>query len=94
MHLIDHNIVLLFGTTGSGKSTMANSIINGAESMYRDENGLIEIKEFTKMFFKIGHKVVSETKAPTFQNIDGMHDTHLVDGPGINDSNFRDEYAN
>jgi len=70
--LTDKNIALIFGTTGSGKSTLANSIINSPNSMYRDENGLIENKNSIEApyQFKIGHKVVSETKAPNFQLID------------------------
>ena len=36
---------MLFGTTGSGKSTLANAIINGSNSIYRNKDGLIEIKD-------------------------------------------------
>ena len=66
--LTDQNIALIFGTTGSGKSTLANSIIHGPNSMHRNQNGLIEnkIQVETLNQFKIGHKVVSETKAPNF----------------------------
>ena len=46
------------------------------------------------MLFKIGHQVVSQTKAPDFEPIKDKHNSNLVDGPGINDTNFRHEYAN
>jgi len=83
---------LIFGTTGSGKSTLANSLLNGPKSLERNKHGLIEIIDQLSVKFKIGHQVISETKAPNFHLIsDGVF---LVDGPGINDSNFKHEYAN
>jgi predicted GTPase len=91
--LVGKNIIYLFGQTGCGKSTLANALINGSSSMLRDANGLIENIDLLKALFKIGHSVKSQTKTPVSVNIDNS-DSHLVDSAGINDSNFRHEYAN
>jgi predicted GTPase len=88
---------MLFGTTGTGKSTLANSIIQGKDAIYRDKDGFYQVRQALQYaketVFKIGHEVKSETRAPKFfkHKEKGIY---LVDGPGINDSNLRNEYAN
>ena len=76
------NLIICFGTTGSGKSTMLNSLIYGADALeltnIKDEivlkNGtkresnrrVIELKDKTKGF-KIGHsRITSQTFIPQF----------------------------
>ena len=90
---------MLFGTTGTGKSTLANALIQGPGNItYFD--GLYDAKELRhngKVVFKIGHEVRSETKAPKFHPVyddQGEVNFFLVDGPGINDNNLNNEFAN
>jgi len=103
--LKDKSVLLLFGSTGSGKSTLANALIskNDKEINLEYKDGLYYVKEGEELkyngetIFNIGHEVKSETKAPKFHSLKKDADTqeiYLVDGPGINDSNFRNEYAN
>ena len=49
-----------------------------------------------ELVYKIGHEVKSETTAPKFYPMtpDKSGSIYLVDGPGINDSNLKKEYAN
>ena len=61
--------------------------------MYKVKQDIVN--EEGEKIFQIGHKVKSETKAPKFCPIfENDAEIFLVDGPGINDSNFRNEYAN
>jgi len=62
-------VVLLFGTTGTGKSTIANALITGPNNIELKDglyNVIDPVKHNGQMVFKIGHKVKSETKAPKF----------------------------
>ena len=89
--------LVLFGTTGSGKSTLANAFIQGSGQI-EQRNGLFNVKQDLQWndekIFEIGHKVKSQTKAPKFHPFAPDSEIYLVDGPGINDSNYRIEYAN
>ena len=67
--LENKHVVLLFGTTGSGKTTLANAILYGSEILKKNELGLIDVVDETQVKFKIGHKVVSETKTPKYAAI-------------------------
>ena len=53
-----------------------------------------ELEYNGEKIFQIGHKVKSETMAPKFHPFSPGSSIYLVDGPGINDSNLRSEYAN
>ena len=90
-------VLVLFGTTGSGKSTLANAFIQGYRQI-EQRNGLFNVKQDLQWkgekIFEIGHKVKSQTKAPKFHPFAPDSEIYLVDGPGINDSNYRIEYAN
>jgi len=87
-------VIYLFGQTGCGKSTFANAFVKGIAILIRNKNGLIENKDLENILFAIGHSVVSQTKTPKYEPVDKKSNSYLVDSPGINDSNFRDEYAN
>ena len=99
-HLKQKEVLLLFGCTGSGKSTLANALISKkdkdlnieySDGFYRVIKGK-ELKFKGEIIFNIGHQVKSETKAPKFHPFTTETDSqevYLVDGPGINDSNFR-----
>lgn len=80
---------MLVGPTGSGKSTIANAIMNG---VVFDEDActyrtLKPIVHGGVEMFKIGDKVVSCTQSPGFCPIVDDRDTYLVDCPGFGDSN-------
>ena len=97
--LAKKRVIVLFGTTGTGKSTLANAIIKGSDKIKVDEDGLYyvedDLKKNGEVIFKIGHQVKSETKAPKFCLIHSSDKPlYLVDGPGINDNNLRNDYAN
>ena len=69
---------------------------NGSSTIKRNQKGLIEATiELQDETFKEGHEVKSQTKAPKFMKSKiGDQEIIIADGPGINDSNFRHEYAN
>ena len=90
--------MILFGSTGTGKSTLANSLVNGPANI-QFSNGkyhaILPVKHNQEIIFNIGHEVKTETKSPRFCILDNMNaDIYLVDGPGINDNNLKHEYSN
>ena len=72
--LKDKEVLLLFGCTGAGKSTLANALITKKDEEINLEyiDGLYhviqdkELKYQGEIIFNIGHQVKSETKAPKF----------------------------
>ena len=74
------------GSTGCGKSTLMNALIQGAENIYLNENMNILAKHKLvykdQVVFKIGQGVISCTQLPGFYP---YQDIYFVDCPGLND---------
>ena len=88
----------IVGINGSGKSTIANAIYSGPDSILDNEsNGAydaghdIEIDGVT--MFKIGHKATSCTEIPGYVPFFGDQ-KYLIDAPGLSDTNVLKEYPN
>lgn len=99
--LVGKNILMLLGTTGTGKSTMANAFTVGPENIEQTEDGKYVAKntdhitnETQGNVFKIGHLAKSETTTPTFYQLDNAKSLYLVDAPGLYDNTIRKEYSN
>ena len=88
------------GSTGTGKSTLANALINGPSNIITTGGDTskfqakIDIEYNDEEIFQIGHSAVAETKTPKFFPLDSQKSMYLVDGPGINDTSIKNEYSN
>ena len=95
--LEDKNVIMLLGPTGSGKSTVANSLIKGPQHLQQDiDTKVISAepikKENGEQVFSIGHSSTSHTSIPGFYEIE--EDLFLVDCPGFGDSDRYNELPN
>ena len=83
------------GATGSGKSTLVNSLIQGVGQMGSDDDGNIRANQNLvyngKEQFVIGDGVESCTRNPGFFKYNNLY---IVDCPGLNDNDRFLEYPN
>ena len=90
------NVVLFMGTTGAGKSTLANAMISGIDVMEVTDEGYFKCTKDLmyggRHMFKIGDTSSSCTVMPGFYPFDSS--TYLVDCPGLGDSNPHLEFPN
>lgn len=91
------DVVLLVGQTGSGKSTIANSLISGSRFVhYDDEDGVYKAESDLMLegrhMFQIGHSTKSCTQIPGYYPLSDS--LYLVDAPGFGDSNIFLEFPN
>ena len=82
-HLHGKKLILLVGPTGSGKSTVANALAQGTESMKFDESK--NTYSVDESLFTIGQGLCSVTQVPGHCQL--TDDVYLVDCPGMFDSN-------
>ena len=99
--LENKNVLMLLGTTGTGKSTMSNAFVLGPDNIQQSDDGKYLAKnndhvsnEVQGKVFKIGHLAKSETTTPTYYKLDAANELYLVDGPGLYDTSLRKEYSN
>jgi hypothetical protein len=90
------DLILIMGATGSGKSTFANSLLSGVDSIewFEDYSGLKTtqpLKYNNRSVFEIGTEVTGCTQTPGFIPKGGAY---FVDCPGFDDSNPYNEYPN
>ena len=87
------------GNTGTGKSTLANALVSGAQNpgveLRAGEDGQY------RTVFETGHGFRSGSRTPGFFPLEkasgregGSPGTYLVDGAGLNDSNLHREAPN
>ena len=79
-------VVMAVGSTGVGKSTIMNALIQGSENIFSDEefniNARKELIYKGIPVFQIGHHCQSCTKSPGFY----LHnDIYFLDCPGVTD---------
>ena len=93
-----HNKVFIIGTTGCGKSTFVNGLINGPDSLTRSKgkvNTETEINYGGKTQFQIGQTVTSCTQCPNICELKGNGVTlQLIDCPGFADTLKDADYNN
>ena len=68
--LVGKNVVMAVGSTGVGKSTLMNAILQGSGNMaYNDDYNIVSKQDVLhngKVVFGIGHDVKSCTETPGF----------------------------
>ncbi|CAD8125533.1 unnamed protein product [Paramecium sonneborni] len=81
------NIILLVGTTGSGKSTIYNWLIDAKFSLEKENySKLLRASHATKEISKMSDKTVSETKFIKYDYVEDLNHV-IIDFPGFQDTN-------
>jgi len=87
------------GNAGTGKSTLANALVSGAQNLGVELRAGEDGQHHT--VFETGHGLGSGSKTPGFFPLEktsgregGPPGTYLVDGAGFNDSNLHHEVPN
>jgi len=94
--IVNKEVILIFGNKGCGKSTLANSFINGARNV-RVDNGRYEpvykVMYKDQYMFEIKHTNEKSDHLVEYAPIDSSDNTFLVEYPYPNHQRFPNKFS-